>query len=313
MASAHVFVAAAAEHAEDAEGFDLVGVAEHLHRFVGHLQHLRLGDVAEGVQDGDDVVAQGTYVLLGVALHDAVEDPRRLAPEDEVALAFHGIEVLAEGAEGLSGDGGHLFEQLGVSSLGGELFVELLLHLPEVCLEPLQSGLLVGCCAHGSAPLSGHDHPVVEGQLLAAKQQVPVHPAEAELPPVVDAALGQQGEGAGGREREASRERIRLVVEVDEDGLAFAGLDEAVGVAIEVGEQLASLDVTQHVSNQHFPLNVRNRAGLADGKVGGVAGHEDVLDGLELQGVLVGGDEARGVPEPGPLAATSRSDPSVPA
>src|SRR5512134_713065 len=62
------------------------------------------------------------------------------------------------------------------------------------------------------------------------EQRVPVDPLEHELPEVVQARLAQQREWPGGC-RVAPWERLGVVVEVDEQGLVEARLDEAVRVA----------------------------------------------------------------------------------
>lgn len=68
------------------------------------------------------------------------------------------------------------------------------------------------------------------GQLPAGQQAVPVQPLEGELAEVVGVRLLQQRQADGGRE--VAGQRLGVVVEVDEQGLVEAGLDEAVGVSV---------------------------------------------------------------------------------
>jgi hypothetical protein len=74
---------------------------------------------------------------------------------------------------------------------------------------------------------------------LAREQQIPVDPRKPSLPQWLMCALLEQRERAQRRQREAARQRLGLVVEVDEHRLAVPGLDEAVGVAVEGGLELA--------------------------------------------------------------------------
>ena len=68
------------------------------------------------------------------------------------------------------------------------------------------------------------------GDVAALQQGVPVEPLEHQLAEVVHAALLQQRHAdAGG---EVAGQRLGVVVEVDQQRLAEAGLDEAVGVAV---------------------------------------------------------------------------------
>ena len=62
---------------------------------------------------------------------------------------------------------------------------------------------------------------------------MPVDPLEQQLGEVVRARLAQQRERAEVLERVAPGQRLDVVVEVDQEGLVEAGLDEAVGVTVE--------------------------------------------------------------------------------
>src|SRR6266540_5518363 len=87
------------------------------------------------------------------------------------------------------------------------------------------------------ALLAGGRHRRADARDLAAGQQrVPVDPLEHQLAEVVEPRLAQQRqpECAG----EVAGERLGLVVEVDQQRLMEAGLDEAVGVTVVAGVEL---------------------------------------------------------------------------
>ena len=94
-----------------------------------------------------------------------------------------------------------------------------------------------------------------------------------------------------------TRQRFGLVVEVDEQGLAEAGLDEAVGVPVERGRQVASRKEPDEIVDEHLAFEVGDRSGLRGRHVGGVTDREDVLLGRGLQGRLVRGHEVEVVAE----------------
>ena len=124
---------------------------------------------------------------------------------------------------------------------------------------------------------------------------MPVEPLEHQLAEVIEARLFQQRQTDS--TGEAPRQRLGVVVEVDQQGLAEARLDEAVGVAVEVvDEWLVGQEMTD-VGDDGFTLEVGDRAGLGGGHVGGVADDEDVGCGAGLQGVLVGRHEVQRVAE----------------
>ena len=108
--------------------------------------------------------------------------------------------------------------------------------------------------------------------------------------------------GSPSRAGVVTGQRLGVVVEVDQQGLAAAGLDEAVGVPVERrGERLPGQEPA-HVAGQHLALEVRDRAGLGGGHVGGVAEGEHVRLDLRLEGVRVDRDEAERVAEAGRTA-----------
>ena len=75
------------------------------------------------------------------------------------------------------------------------------------------------------------------------------------------------------------------------EALAKARFDVAIGVAVEGLAQRQAVDVAHEVLGEHVALEVRHRAGLGAGQIGGVAEHEDVVEVAGLEGVLLGGDE----------------------
>ncbi len=86
----------------------------------------------------------------------------------------------------------------------------------------------------------------------------------------------EQGEGADAGQRVVAGQRLDVVVEVDQQALAEARLDEAVGVAVEGGQHLQAVDVAQEVVGEAVDGEVGHRAGLGGGQGGGVAQDEDV-------------------------------------
>ena len=132
---------------------------------------------------------------------------------------------------------------------------------------------------------------------MSGQEHVPVEPLEGELPEVVEAGLAQQrqADAAG----EPPRDRLGVVVEVDQQRLAEAAFDEAVGMAVEAGAQRLAAEEAGDVAGQDLALEMGDRAGLGGADVGGIADDEDVRAGLGLQGVLVDGDEAQRIAKTG--------------
>ena len=79
---------------------------------------------------------------------------------------------------------------------------------------------------------SGHGR-ADAGDVTAGQQAVPVEPLEHELAEVVETRLLEQWQSQPSRV--VAGQRLGVVVEVDEQRLVEAGLDEAVGVAVEAG------------------------------------------------------------------------------
>ena len=129
------------------------------------------------------------------------------------------------------------------------------------------------------------------GDVAAGQQAVPVEPLEHQLAEVVEPRLLQQRQPD--RAREVPGERLGVVVEVDEQRLVEAGLDEAVGVAVEAGVERLAGEEAADVLDERLALEVGDRPGLRGGHVGGVADHEDVRRRLGLQRVLVGRARSR--------------------
>ena len=107
-----------------------------------------------------------------------------------------------------------------------------------------------------------------------------------------DSLQQRQTDAAG----EVPGQRLGVVVEVDQQGLAEAGLDEAVRVPVEAASS-GSPARNGDVLGQDLALEVRHRSGLRCRDVGGVADHEDVRPRPRLQRVLVGRHEAELVAE----------------
>src|SRR5215472_15975239 len=119
------------------------------------------------------------------------------------------------------------------------------------------------------------------GNVPARQQHVPVELLESELAEVVEAGLLQQRQADG--PREPPGDRLGLVVVVDEERLAEAALDEAVGVAVEPRAQRLPRKEAAHVADQGLALEVGDRASLGSPDVGGVADDEYVGAGLGLE------------------------------
>ena len=114
---------------------------------------------------------------------------------------------------------------------------------------------------------------------------------------MVEPRLAQQRQADRGRE--VAGQRLGVVVEVDQQRLVEAGLDEAVGVPVVAGLELLAGEVAGDVLGEHLGLEVGDRAGLRGRQVGRVAEREHVRLRRRLQRVLVGRDEAERVAEPG--------------
>ena len=93
-----------------------------------------------------------------------------------------------------------------------------------------------------------------------------------------------------------------VVVEVDEQRLAEAALDEAVGVPVEARVGLLAVQAAHDVVGENLALEVRDRAGLGRRDRGRVADHEHVRTRGGDQRVRVGGHEVERVAEPGGAA-----------
>src|SRR6266702_1823075 len=94
-----------------------------------------------------------------------------------------------------------------------------------------------------------------------------------------------------------SRQRLRLVVEVDQQRLPEARFDEAVGVAVISRMQLFVAEVVDDVVCEDLRLEMGDGPGFRGRQVGGITEREDVRLGRRLQRALVGTDEAERVPE----------------
>jgi hypothetical protein len=93
---------------------------------------------------------------------------------------------------------------------------------------------------------------------------------ERELAPVVDRRLGEQPERPHRRQRVGAGQRLGVVVEIDEQGLAVAGLDETVGVSVEPAGHRPAVDVFQEVAGEHIDGEVGHRSSLRRREIGGI-------------------------------------------
>ena len=135
------------------------------------------------------------------------------------------------------------------------------------------------------------------GDVAAGQQAVPVELLEGQLAQVVQAGLAEQRQAqAGGI---VSGERLGVVVEVDQQGLAGAGLDEAVGVAVESGGQRLPGQEAADIAGQDVALEVGDGTRLGRRHVGRVAQGKHIGLGCRLERARVNRDEAEFVTEPG--------------
>jgi len=86
----------------------------------------------------------------------------------------------------------------------------------------------------------------------------------------------QQGEGTDARQRIATGQRLDIVVKVDQQTLAEARLDEAVGVSVKGRVHLQTIHVAQEVLREAVHCEVRHRAGLGCGHGGRITQDEDI-------------------------------------
>ena len=135
----------------------------------------------------------------------------------------------------------------------------------------------------------------------AGQEDVPVDPPEGHFAEMVEAGFAEQFHRSDRGEREGAGDRFLVVVEIEEEGLAVAGLDEAVGVSVETAAQRLAGDEMEDVFGQDLGLEVGDGAGFGGRAIGGVADDEDVGVGFRLQGVLVGRDAVEFVAEAGAL------------
>ena len=100
-------------------------------------------------------------------------------------------------------------------------------------------------------PAVGHGR-ADAGDVAAGQQAVPVEPLEHQLAEVVEPRLLEQRQADAGRV--VARQRLGVVVEVDQQRLVEAGLDEAVGVPVEAGvERLAGQEAADVLDERSRP------------------------------------------------------------
>ncbi len=87
-------VLAGAHEAPHALGIRVVGVVHRAGDLVHHLEHVGLREVAHGVQDADDLVAEASHVVGTIGLDDPVEHAQELTREGEVAGLLELVEAL---------------------------------------------------------------------------------------------------------------------------------------------------------------------------------------------------------------------------
>ena len=109
---------------------------------------------------------------------------------------------------------------------------------------------------------AGWNCELTPGYVVPRQQHVPVERLEGELGEVVEPRLGQQRKRAEVRLGEAARQRLGLVVEVDQQRLVKARLDEAVGMTVVVPGQLVACEEPPDVLHDGLALEVGHRAGL---------------------------------------------------
>jgi hypothetical protein len=88
------------------------------------------------------------------------------------------------------------------------------------------------------------------GHGYTPEQDIPIDKFHGQLAEVVEAGLLQQTEGANERKRIGTFNRIEVVIEIDEKGLAVARFYEAVGMPVKAGFQLLAPDIAQDVLGQ---------------------------------------------------------------
>ncbi|MPM62456.1 hypothetical protein SDC9_109328 [bioreactor metagenome] len=146
--------------------------------------------------------------------------------------------------------------------------------------------------------LAGHRHQCRDGQFVSGQQQSPVDLLEGELAQMVHAGTAEQLQRPDARQRVGAGQRLGVVVEVEQQRLAAAGLDEAVGVAVELVRHRPAVDHGEEVRDERLDGEVGHRAGLRGRDVARVAQHEDVVVRRGPQRVLVHRDEAALVAQP---------------
>ena len=97
-----------------------------------------------------------------------------------------------------------------------------------------------------------HRHAGGDRQRAAREQRVPIQPSKREFAEMIDSRLFEKAHRSEPRDRERARKRLGLVVEVDEQRLAKAGLDETVRVAVEPVVQTSTGNRVQQVLFQDF-------------------------------------------------------------
>ena len=163
---------------------------------------------------------------------------------------------------------GQLLDAVRARDLLGDLLVPLLSVGEEALGVDLDGRAGERHGAHREAPrvrpgargLGGMELRADAGDVVPRQQHVPVERLERELGEVVEPRLGEQRQRAEVRLGEAAGERLGLVVEVDQQRLVEARLDEAVGVAVVEAGQLLTGEEPLDVLDDRLALEVGDRA-----------------------------------------------------
>ena len=92
----------------------------------------------------------------------------------------------------------------------------------------------------------------------ALEQQVPINPLECQLAEVVQPRFAQERKRTDPRQRILSFNRLHVVIEIEQERLAVTGLDEAVGMTIELRLERLALNVMKDVLGKHLCLKMRD-------------------------------------------------------
>jgi hypothetical protein len=92
----------------------------------------------------------------------------------------------------------------------------------------------------------------VDRHLFPFKQDMPVNPPEDELAVVVQPALFEKTEGTYPGEREISRQRFGVIIEVYKSAFAMTGFNITVGMSVEFSRKRPVFDVTHYIFSKNL-------------------------------------------------------------